>query len=191
MSGEKAGSITGWFWKMGRWLVLPMIVAGIVYQLNFAPLTVQGVSPTRQTVVSEVMGTGTLEARVSTTISPKIAGRIVEVLVDQGDTIEQGQVLVRLDDEELQQQVEIAQANLEAAKAALGRLMADKNRAIAVFEQSKRHHAREQSLKRNNATSQDDLDRAVDSCESWEQSSQPLTDEDAVNVFHNPTPSML
>jgi hypothetical protein len=32
---------------------------------------------------------------------------------------------------------------------------------------------------------------ALASCESWEQSSQPLTNEDAVNVVHNPTPNML
>jgi RND family efflux transporter MFP subunit len=163
MTGEKAGAIIGWLWKMGRWLVLPLIVGGVVYQIKFSPLTVQGVSPTRQTVVSTVMGTGTLEARVSTTISPKIAGRISEVLADQGDTIDEGQLLVQLDDAELQQQVEIAQANLEAARAALQRVMADKNRAIAVFEQSGRHHARMRSLKERNATTQEDVDRAVES----------------------------
>ncbi len=163
MTGERAGAIIGWLWKMGRWLVLPVIVGGIVYQLKFSPLTVQGVSPTRQTVVSTVMGTGTLEARVSTTISPKIAGRIGEVFADQGDAIEEGQLLVQLDDEELQQQVEIAQASLEASRAALQRVMADKNRAIAVFEQSGRHHARMQSLKEKNATTQDDVDQAVES----------------------------
>jgi HlyD family secretion protein len=163
MSDEKAGSTIGWLWRIGRWLVLPVIVGGIVYQMKFAPVTIQGVSPTRQTIVSTVMGAGTLEARISTTISPKIAGRITEVLADQGDTIEEGQLLVQLDDEELQQQVEIAQANLEASRAALQRLMADKNRAIAVFEQSKRYHARMQSLKEKNATTQEDVDRAVES----------------------------
>jgi len=38
--------------------------------MRFAPLTVQGVSPARRTILSEVMGNGTLEARVSTTIIP-------------------------------------------------------------------------------------------------------------------------
>jgi HlyD family secretion protein len=163
MSQYKAGLVLGWIWKLGRWLVLAVIVGGVVYQMRFAPVTVQGIFPTRQTIKSEVMGTGTLEARVSTTISPKIAGRIGEVLVDQGDKVQQGQLLVKLDDEELQQQVEIASANVEAANAALQRLMADKNRAIAVFEQSKRHHDRIQSLKEKNASSQDDVDRAVES----------------------------
>ncbi len=163
MSEHKAGLVLGWIWKIGRWLVLAVIVGGIVYQMRFAPVTVQSISPTRQTIKSEVMGTGTLEARISTTISPKIAGRIGEVLVDQGEKVQQGQLLVRLDDEELQQQVEIASANVEAANAALQRLMADKNRAIAVFEQSKRHHDRIQSLKEKNATTQEDVDRAVES----------------------------
>lgn len=148
---------------MGRWLVLRVIVRGIVYQLKFSPLIVQGVSPTRQTVVSTVMGTGTLEARVSTTISPKIAGRIGEVFADQGATIEEGQLLIQLDDEELQQQVETAQASLEASRAALQRVMADMNRAIAVFEQSGRHHARMQSLKEKKATTQEVVDQAVES----------------------------
>ncbi|MCA9037592.1 MAG: efflux RND transporter periplasmic adaptor subunit [Planctomycetaceae bacterium] len=163
MSEHKAGWVPGWIWKFGRWLVLAIIVGGFAYQMRFAPVTVQGISPSRQTIRSEVMGTGTLEARVSTTISPKIAGRIGEVLVDQGDNVQQGQLLVRLDDEELQQLVEIAGANVEAANAALQRLMADKNRAIAVFEQSKRNHDRVQSLKEKNATTQEDVDRAVES----------------------------
>ena len=163
MSEHKAGWVPGWIWKFGRWLVLAIIVGGFAYQMRFAPVTVQGISPSRQTIRSEVMGTGTLEARVSTTISPKIAGRIGEVLVDQGDNVQQGQLLVRLDDEELQQQVEIAGANVEAASAGLQRLMADKNRAIAVFEQSKRNHDRVQSLKEKNATTQEDVDRAVES----------------------------
>jgi hypothetical protein len=32
---------------------------------------------------------------------------------------------------------------------------------------------------------------ALASCESWEKSSQQLTDEDAANFAHNPDPSML
>lgn len=32
---------------------------------------------------------------------------------------------------------------------------------------------------------------ALAGCDRWEQSVEPLTDEDADNVLHNPTPSML
>lgn len=163
MSDQNTGLTRGRLWMLGRWLVPAIIVGGVVYQIRFAPVSVDRVTPTRQTVVAEVMGTGTLEARVSTTISPKIAGRIGEVLADQGDKVAQGQLLVRLDDEELQQQVEIASANGEAANAALGRLLADKTRTIAVLEQSQRHHDRVQSLREKNVTTQDDVDRAIES----------------------------
>ena len=94
---------------------------------------------------------------------PQNCWRIGEVFADQGDTIEEGQLLIQLDDEELQQQVETAQASLEASRAALQRVMADMNRAIAVFEQSGRHHARMQSLKEKKATTQEVVDQAVES----------------------------
>ncbi|WP_437193367.1 efflux RND transporter periplasmic adaptor subunit [Planctomicrobium sp. SH527] len=140
-----------------------LIAGGIVYQLRLAPVPVESISAVRQTIVSEVMGTGTLEARVSTTISPKIAGRISQVSVDQGDVVELGQVLVQLDDEELQQQVEIAKANLEAAEAALVRLKADKSRSVAVFDQAEKHHQRMQTLHQKGATTREEMDRAAES----------------------------
>jgi len=165
MSGDKTISRArlGWLWKWGRWPAVLLIAGGIAYQMRLAPVTVPGISPIRQTIVAEVMGTGTLEARVSSTISPKIAGRISKVLVDQGDVVEQGKLLVRLDDEELQQQVEIAKANLEAAQAALERLKADKSRSVAVFAQAESHHGRVQSLHQKGATTREELDRAIES----------------------------
>ena len=32
---------------------------------------------------------------------------------------------------------------------------------------------------------------ALAGCDAWEHSAEPLTDEDATTVVHNPTPSML
>lgn len=95
--------------------------------------------------------------------SSKISGRIADVLVDQGHRVEQGQLLVRLDDDELKQQVAIAQANREAAQAAIDRLKTDKDRAIAVLEQAKKSHARIDALLATNAISREESDRAVES----------------------------
>jgi multidrug efflux pump subunit AcrA (membrane-fusion protein) len=64
------------------------------------------------TNADEVMGTGTLEARVKTTVSARIQERLAEVLVDQGDKVKAGQLLARLDDAEIKQQVAIAEATL-------------------------------------------------------------------------------
>ena len=115
----------------------------------------------RGAIVAEVMGTGTLEARVKSTISPKISGRIEEILADQGDRVKAGQPLVRLDEEELKQQVEIAEAGVATARAAIDRLKADKQSAVAVAQQAKRERDRGQSLVAHNAISSSDVDKEI------------------------------
>ena len=102
------------------------IVSALVYWLKFTPVAVATYAVKQADVVAEVMGTGTLEARITTSISPKISGRIVQVEVDQGDRVNTGDLLVRLDDEELTQQVEIARAKRAARRAAIERLESDK-----------------------------------------------------------------
>jgi HlyD family secretion protein len=54
----------------------------------------------------------------------KIAGRIVNLSVQEGDWIEKGKVLARLDDEDLRQRLELARATLKSAQARLDKLMA-------------------------------------------------------------------
>jgi RND family efflux transporter MFP subunit len=155
--------LTPWFWRAVKLLLGLALVGGGIYWYRFSPLAVDVHVPQRGTVVAEVMGTGTLEARVSTTISPKIAGRIAEVLADQGQNVQQGHLLVRLDDDELKQQVAIAEANVDAAKAAIIRLDADKGRVNAVFDQARRHHTRMESLRERSAITQEELERAAES----------------------------
>lgn len=152
-----------WAGRTLNWGVIPLLILATAYWLRFRPLPALVVQPLRGSVVEEVMGTGTLEARVSTIISPKISGRIDQVLADQGDQVEAGDLLVQLDDEELQQQVAIAVANQEAAVAAVVRLKADKDRAIAVYDQAQRHFGRIKALSDKNATTADDLEKATES----------------------------
>jgi len=104
------------------------------------------------------MGTGTLEARVKVSISPKITGRIRTIAVDQGDEVSSGKVLLRLDDDELHQQVEIAQANSEAAQAAVDRLKADEARASATLTQATSNHQRTERLRVRDASTQSEWD---------------------------------
>jgi HlyD family secretion protein len=116
----------------------------------------------RGAIIAEVMGTGTLEARVKATISPKISGRIGAVLVDQGDRVTVGQRLVNLDDAEWRQQVAIAAANREAARAAIVRLETDKQQARAILEQASKTYRRAQSLFASRAGSREALDKATE-----------------------------
>lgn len=89
-----------------------VVVAGVVWYIRNQPVPVASHTVITGPVVRSVMGTGTLEARIRTTISPKIQGRIAEVLVDQGSVVKAGQLLVRLDDDDLAQQVRMASAGI-------------------------------------------------------------------------------
>jgi HlyD family secretion protein len=142
-------------------MIASAIGAG-AYWMAFAPVAVRPYRVERGDVVAEVMGTGTLEARVKSTISPKISGRIEEIVADQGDRVKAGRPLVRLDEEELKQQVEIAEAGVATARAAIDRLKADRESAVAVAKQAKRERDRGQSLVANNAISSSDLDKAIE-----------------------------
>ena len=120
------------FRKLGGWLIVAVVVALVVYRLKLSPMPVEVHTLTTGEVRGEVMGTGTLEARVKTTISPRIQERLAEVLVDQGDLVKCGQVLARLDDSETRDQVAIA-ATLLAARATVERVRSDQARAEAVL----------------------------------------------------------
>jgi len=54
----------------------------------------------------------------------KIAGRVVSLTVQEGDWIEKGKVLARLDDEDLRQRLELARATLKSAQFRLDKLLA-------------------------------------------------------------------
>jgi len=114
-------------------------------------------------VVSECLGTGTLEARVKTTISPRIQERLNEVLVDQGDPVRANQLLARLDDAELRRQVEVADASWASAKATAARVRVDETRAQAVHDQAQLDHARTTDLLATKISSQADMDKAIES----------------------------
>ena len=86
-------------------------------------------SEVRVTTVEQVSGdaaemtvldaSGYVTARLRATVSSKITGKIVEVLVEEGMEIEQGQLLARLDDATATRQLALAEAELESARGAL------------------------------------------------------------------------
>jgi RND family efflux transporter MFP subunit len=136
-----------------------LIAAGLVYWFKYAAVPVSMHTVQQSEIVAEVMGTGTLEAHFKSTISPRIAGRLQEVLVDIGDKVTAGQLLARLDDVELKPQVEMAQASVAVSQATLDRVQADRAQSLAVFEQTTAEHKRALDLFPNKAISQSDLDK--------------------------------
>ncbi len=151
-----------WAWRGVKAVAVVAAISVAVYWVRFLPIQVRQQQVARGELRAEVMGTGTLEARVKASMSPKISGRVRAIAVDQGDAVSSGQVLVTLDDDELQQQVEIAQANLETAQAAIDRLKSDEVRAAATLTAAKSEHQRNEKLRAGNTISQSDIDKSVE-----------------------------
>ena len=115
----------------GRWLlvaVLLLVAAGAVgawwwSQQNRHPLVLVAVAeridrgaPTSDTVLD---ASGYVTARRQATVSSKVTGKIVEVLVEEGMVIKEGQLLARLDDSLVSRQLALAKAELDASQGAL------------------------------------------------------------------------
>jgi HlyD family secretion protein len=106
---------------------------------------------------------GTVEA-LEVVVASEISGRVVEVLVHEGSSVEQGQVVIRLDDEILQAQLDRANAAHRTAQAALHTAQVNYD-AIAIQAEMVRRRARlEEMPARDTAwqtSSPDDFDLPI------------------------------
>lgn len=73
--------------------------------------------------------TGTVKPRTEVDESFRVAGKVIERLVDVGDAVKAGEVIARLDTVDLDLSVEQAEATLAAARSNLARTAADEERS--------------------------------------------------------------
>ncbi len=146
--------------KVLFFIILVGAVGFLVYTKVLRPVPVIGHEVVRGDLVIEVMGTGSVQARVSAVISSKIQGRVNELVVDQGSLVTVGQVIARLDDRDLIRQVEIAEANAMASQAGLDRLGADELRSKAVLRQVERDLSRIEESFAQRAANESEVDKA-------------------------------
>ncbi len=76
------------------------------------PVPVEVALPRRADMLAIYSGTSTVVADRAALIMPKVRGEIVAVLADEGDRVRAGQVLARLDGDQLRLEVAQAEANL-------------------------------------------------------------------------------
>lgn len=62
---------------------------------------------------------GYVTARREATVSSKITGKVIEILIEEGMKVQEGQVLARLDDTNVKASLQLAQAQLVSARNAL------------------------------------------------------------------------
>lgn len=88
------------------------------------------------TIVAKISGPGRVRAETKVQISSSLMGRIVELHVDEGDRVERGQLLMRLDDVWYRSQVAQAEARLERARAELATAERDLKDATEQYDKS-------------------------------------------------------
>jgi RND family efflux transporter MFP subunit len=97
---------------------------------------------------------GYVEPRRKATVSAKITGKVVEVLVDEGMVVEKGQVLARLDDSDARRRWQAIRAERDVARASIDELEVN----LADAERTLR---RTRELRQQGVASIQDLDSAT------------------------------
>ncbi|KEF43033.1 MAG: RND transporter [Cyanobium sp. CACIAM 14] len=115
----------GWGILLG--LLAAAVAGGLLWQQarrseRDRRLESQTAAVVRQDVVIRVSATGVIRPITPVNISPKQPGRISRLYVDQGDRVQRGQVLARMDDSNLRGELLTAQGNLQAARANLRKM---------------------------------------------------------------------
>ena len=104
---------------------------------------------------------GYVTARRQATVSSKVTGKVVDILIEEGMAVEEGQVLARLDATNVQASLDLAQAQLEAARTAL-------KETRALLEEAELNYDRIARLAADNLASQAELDRSRATLKSLE-----------------------
>ncbi len=142
-------------------LVLAAISAGVIALGSFrsksdnksilhvaeeVALTVSVAKPAKEEIIRLVQAPGDVEAVLEVEISSEIVAKIEELPVEEGDTVKKGDLLCRLDDNNLLAEVESGQARIAQLRAAIVQADAD-------LEKSERDLSRQVTLSETDATS--------------------------------------
>ena len=83
------------------------------------PIEVELDQPQRRSIVHTVQAPGEVEAFSEVDISAEVVGKIIEMNVEEGDTVQKGDVLCKLDDAYYQAALRSSQANIAGYKAVM------------------------------------------------------------------------
>jgi HlyD family secretion protein len=100
-----------------------------------------------------LVASGYVVARRKATVAAEITGKVVEVLIEEGMVIKEGDVVARLDSVLAERDLALARSRADSAEAAIGAIAADLRDAERIF-------ARAQSLIARNVVSEADLTKA-------------------------------
>ncbi|MDG2448744.1 MAG: biotin/lipoyl-binding protein [Saprospiraceae bacterium] len=164
-----------------RWLlwallaIAILLVAGYVYNSNKAPEgePVDFATVENRTIKERVSASGRVYPEKEVKISSDVSGEIVQLLVEEGDSVYQGQLLVKIDPEAYLSAVEQGEANLNNARAQtansrsqIENSIAQKEQLTAQLKQAELLHDRNIKLKSDGVISDSEFEETLTNIES-------------------------
>ncbi|HJU42477.1 MAG TPA: efflux RND transporter periplasmic adaptor subunit [Vicinamibacterales bacterium] len=145
----------------GKWIVLLVVVVaaggGAWYWINRPrPVEVEVASVTERAAgaqASVLNASGYVTARRRATVSSKVTGKVIEVNVEEGMAVREGQVLARLDDSTLQAALRLYRAQLQASKQQIPE-------TEVRLQQARIQLRRQEQLRKEGLNTPNDIDNA-------------------------------
>ena len=143
---------------IGLLLIVILAIGGVVYWWQLE----------RDRLPAEIAyGNGRIEAE-TIQVATKSAGRVLEVLVREGDMVEQGQLLARIDTDELTASLAGAEANVAAAKDTVASVKAQIAQRTSELKYAEQELQRAETLLEKGHVSQQEVDQRQTSKETAE-----------------------
>jgi RND family efflux transporter MFP subunit len=144
-----------------KWVLLLVFLGGasigaFTWLTRERPIEVEVANVTERaagTSASVLTGKGYVTARRRATVSSKVTGKVIEVNVEEGMAVREGQVLARLDDSTLQAALRLYRAQLEAAKRQIPE-------SDVRLEQARVQLQRQERLRKEGLNTPNDIDNA-------------------------------
>lgn len=141
------------------WFAAVLAVGMIIKLTLLAPPRVRAVTIQKRDLTAQVYGNGTVEAKVVVGVSSKITGRIVELHADQGDRVKRGQLLARLENDDVLQQERQSEAGVNKSAASLSVEQANLQKARANQALAEKNARRFRTLADKNLVSRLEADQ--------------------------------
>jgi HlyD family secretion protein len=110
------------------------------------------------TITETVAANGKIQPAIDVKISSDVSGEIIELAVQEGDKVDEGQLLVKINPDIYVSALNRAEAALNSGKANLANARARLIQIEAVFANSEKNYARNVSLFEGGAISQSEFD---------------------------------